>query len=75
MSAHGAGWIVSASLQAVAQSSLRLRKRDFAGPGDVALCSVALLLIDLKRQAVKLSIIPKGSREQHEEGRWPLLPL
>lgn len=39
---------------------MRLRKRDSAGPGDVALCSVALLLIDLKRQAVKCQLSLKG---------------
>lgn len=42
------------------QSPWRLRKRESAGPGDVALCLVALLLIDLKRQAVKCQLSLKG---------------
>lgn len=46
--------------QALVQSPLRLRKRECAGPGDVALRSVALLLIDLKRQAVKCQLSLKG---------------
>lgn len=46
--------------QTVVQSPWRLRKRDFAGPGDVALCSVAFFLIDLKRRAVKCQLSLKG---------------